>query len=129
MKRRSNKTGMTLFELLLVVAIMAILAGSGLPASIRVLNHYYVAIRAEQTVTQLAEAGLIVTRAIEEDPNNALNFMVIDTDLTHDPSNTVIMRDVAEFDVTHPTDPNGPQHRVITIRSTQDHFMRFIALR
>ena len=71
-----NNKGLTLFELLVVTAIVAILAGSSAPFLARNITWFYDIAKDETAINELYDTGLAVSRAVSRDRNMVASFSI-----------------------------------------------------
>ena len=70
------KRGLTLFELMLVIGIIGILAASSAPFMARTISWFYEIARSETAINQLYDTGMVMTRAITQNQSLLASFTV-----------------------------------------------------
>lgn len=72
------RKGVTLIELLLVVGVLAILAGSSAPYMVRTMSWFSDIAESESSVHELYNSGMIVSRAVTNTRNAIASFTISD---------------------------------------------------
>jgi prepilin-type N-terminal cleavage/methylation domain-containing protein len=78
------RRGFTLFELMLVAAIIAILAASSAPFLARTVSWFYEVTTSETAINQLYDTGSVVSRALTQDQSLLASFTVSANTLSFD---------------------------------------------